>query len=216
MRVSPRNVLLVAALAVAGGPAAGQALAAPASPPASHPGQSTKASPNPSSNGRPQSTPPAGPKTATSGAAQGIVQSVSTASVVLAQLDGTTVTIGVTSSTRVFLNGTRASVADVQPGFVATARWRSGEAIVLQAFDVSPTGALQVGTVQSLSHNLVVAASNAGVTVRIHVAPRTLLLLDGAPAKLSAVSVGDTVVYPIVASAAGNKPARELRFLSPV
>jgi hypothetical protein len=115
----------------------------------------------------------------------------------------------------VFLNGTRASVADVKPGFVATARWRSGKAIVLQAFDVSPTGALQVGTVQSLPHNMVVATSSVGVTVKIHVAPRTLLLLDGASAKLSAVSVGDTVVYPI-ASAAGNKPASELRFLSPV
>jgi hypothetical protein len=215
MRVSLRGVLLVGAFAVAAGSAAGQALATPASPPASHPGQSTNASPNPSSNGRPQATPGAGHKTATSGAAQGIVQSVATASVVLAQLDGTTVRIELTSSTRVYLNGARASVTDVKPGFVAAARWRSGEALVMQAFDVSPTGALQVGTVQSLSRNMVVATSSAGVTVRIHLGTRTPLLLDGAPATLSVVRVGDTVVYP-VASAAGNKPAGELRFLSPV
>ena len=55
------------------------------------------------------------------GAGEGIVQSVSAGTVVLRELDGSTVSVPVGSSTHVFVDGKRAKLGDVKPGFIASA-----------------------------------------------------------------------------------------------
>jgi hypothetical protein len=57
---------------------------------------------------------------------RGIVQAVSGRAVVLRQLDGSTRTVPVDARTRVLVNGKRARLADVKPGFVAIAVWTLG------------------------------------------------------------------------------------------
>jgi hypothetical protein len=70
--------------------------------------------------------------------ARGIVQSISTKAVVLKQLDGSTLIVALDAKTRVFVNGKRASLADVEPGFAAVATWQPGRpAQVLRTFDPS-------------------------------------------------------------------------------
>jgi hypothetical protein len=77
-----------------------------------------------------------GPAAQPAGRANGIVQSVTPKTVVVKELDGSSVTVPVASSTRVFVDGRRASLADVAPGFVASASWKSGRpARELEAFD---------------------------------------------------------------------------------
>ena len=66
---------------------------------------------------------------------RGRVQSVSAAAVVLRELDGSVVTVTLSSSTRVFVDGSRAGIAAVQPGMRAqTVRVDGGAAKQLRAF----------------------------------------------------------------------------------
>jgi hypothetical protein len=144
------------------------------------------------------------------GSAQGIVQSVATKAVVVRELDGSSVDVPVAPSTRVFVDGRRGSLADVRPGFVASASWKAGKAASgLQAFDPSAGVALVV----SVSPRAVVVTNAAGSRVTIRVTPRTRVLLDGKPSSLRAVDAGYTLV--LLASGPGNRPATELRFLRP-
>lgn len=60
---------------------------------------------------------------------RGVVQSIGNGSVTLSELDGTTVTVPVDSSTRVHNNGKPATLADVKPGELAfTVRRDNGPA----------------------------------------------------------------------------------------
>ena len=68
------------------------------------------------------------PAAGSSQAAQGIVQSVSGGSVVVKQLDGSTVTVPVDrKGTQVFVNNRHAQWSDVKPGYVLTASWKAGK-----------------------------------------------------------------------------------------
>ena len=163
--------------------------------------------------GKPVDQTPHGKSPATrqqAGGAHGIVQSVGAKVVVVRELDGSSVDVPVAPSTRVFVDARRASLADVRPGFVASASWKAGKAAAqLQAFDPSASVALVV----SVSPRAVVVANAAGSNVTIRVTPRTRVLLDGTPASLRAVEAGYTLV--LEASGSGSKPATELRFLRP-
>jgi hypothetical protein len=164
--------------------------------PPSNPGRSA-------SHGRGAAAQPAG-------SANGIVQSATPKAVVVKELDGSTVSVPVAPSTRVFVDGRRASLADVAPGFVASASWGSGKpARELEAFDPSTS----VAVVQSISAHAVVVTDAAGASVTVSVNPKTHVLLDGRPAPLAAVHAGDE----LVTGAAGptDRPAGELRFLRP-
>jgi glucose/arabinose dehydrogenase len=66
----------------------------------------------------------------------GIVQSVSRSVIVLKELDGSTLTIRVDAKTRVLLDGKRASLLDVRPGFVAVVKHERNRAQEIRAFDV--------------------------------------------------------------------------------
>ena len=154
-------------------------------------------------------------KAAKSGARKGIVQSVSSRAVVLRQLDGSTVRVQVAPSTRVFVDGKRATLLDIRRGFVATATGTAGKpARVLQAFNLSGPHAVRVGVVDALSDGVLDVTLSDGSTLSITVSAKTHVLLDGKRATLAAVKTGYTVVVP-AQSSKGNKPAHELRFLRP-
>lgn len=202
-----------AALAVAAGLLAAEpALASRSAAPASPPARPTSTTPQPTSKGKPEKRPTPGH---TSGSAQGIVQSIASGTVVLTQLDGTSVSFAVTPATRLFVDGRHASASGLKPGFVVSARWVAGKARVLQAFDLSSADAVKVGVVRSVSARAVVVRRNDGGTVTIRVGPKTRVLLDGDPAPLHAVKAGYTVVFAGGKANVG-KPAAELRFLRPI
>ena len=58
---------------------------------------------------------------------RGIVQAVTSKAVVLRRLDGTTLTVPVNAKTKVRVNGRRATLARVEPGFAAVVVWRTGK-----------------------------------------------------------------------------------------
>lgn len=152
---------------------------------------------------------------AKAGAGEGIVQSVSAESVVLRELDGSTLVVPVASSTHVFIDGRRASLRDVRAGFVASAAWKAGKAArVLWAFDLSGKNTLRVGVVDSVSTGVLVVTVTGGTTISIPVNVKTRVLLDGKPTTLAAIKAGYTVVLGAKDSIA-DKPAHELRFLRP-
>lgn len=142
--------------------------------------------------------------------AEGIVQSVAAKAVVLRELDGSAVTVPVNAGTHVFVDGRLASLHDVRPGFVASAKWKAGKAThQLLAFDHTT-----VAVVDSVSVQAVVATDAAGTRITIHVTPKSRVFVDGRRSSLHAVKAGFTVVVePAVAT--GTKPAAEVRFLRP-
>jgi hypothetical protein len=166
----------------------------------------------PRGNGKPTTTTtttttrtPAAP----AGSVHGIVQSVGGGVVVVTQIDGSTVGVPVAASTRVFVDGQRVSLAGVQPGFVASASWKAGKAAgELFVFDPSAS----VAVVRSVSAHGVVVSDAAGNTVTVPLTPRTRVLVDGTPASVRSVAVGDTLV---VDASGRGRPAAELRFLRP-
>jgi hypothetical protein len=146
-------------------------------------------------------------------AAQGVVQSVSSSAVVLKRLDGSGVSVPVNAKTRVFVDGTKALLADVDPGFVVTASWKAGKpAAELQA--LSPRGAAGLTVVQAVRADAVVVRAADGTTVTIRVSARTRVFVDGEPARLHDVRAGFKLVTRPDRSKAG-KPVGELRFLRP-
>jgi endonuclease YncB( thermonuclease family) len=154
-------------------------------------------------------------KPAKGGARKGIVQSVSPRAVVLRQLDGSTVRVQVAPSTRVFVDGKRATLHDIRRGFVATATGTASKpARVLQAFNLSGQHAVRVGIVDALSDGVLDVTLSDGGTLSIPVNAKTHVFVDGKRATLAAVKTGYTVVIP-ANSSKGDKPARELRFLRP-
>jgi hypothetical protein len=164
-----------------------------------------------SSAGKPSDGTPPGlsKKGQAAGSASGIVQSVAADAVVVKELDGSAVSVPVGPSTRVFVDGARASLAAVQPGFVVSTSWSAGKPTAeLLVFDPSAN----VGVVQSVSEDLVVATDSAGRTVTVRVTPRTRVLVDGAVASLRSVSTGYTLLLSATRAA---KSAVELRFLRP-
>jgi hypothetical protein len=70
--------------------------------------------------------------------ARGIVQSVSTSTVVVKQLDGSVVSVPVDRRTHVFVNNKPTQWTDVRPGFVLVASWKAGKPAPILRF-VRPT-----------------------------------------------------------------------------
>jgi hypothetical protein len=154
-------------------------------------------------------------KPAKAGTRKGIVQSVSPKSIVLRELDGSTVRIPVAPTTRVFVDGKRATLANVKRGFVVTVTWTAGKpARVLQAFNLSGQHAVSVGVVDSLSDGVLEVTLLDGSSLSIPVDAKTHVLVDGKRAGLAAVKTGYTVVIPAKPSKS-SKPVNELRFLRP-
>jgi hypothetical protein len=71
-------------------------------------------------------------------AAQGVVQSISSTSVTVRQLDGTTVAVPVGRQTAVYIDGKSARLGAARPGDVLVASWTSGQpATVLRFYSTS-------------------------------------------------------------------------------
>lgn len=74
----------------------------------------------------------------TSGSGTGIVQAVFARGVVVRELDGSIARVRVAPRTRVFVNGVRAALSDVRPGFVVRFTGVPGKAArLLRALDPS-------------------------------------------------------------------------------
>jgi hypothetical protein len=58
---------------------------------------------------------------------QGVVQAVSGSAVVVRQLDGSTVSVGIDRKTKVVIDGRSGKVGDVRPGFVLVTTVKSGQ-----------------------------------------------------------------------------------------
>ncbi len=89
-------------------------------------------------------------------AGTGIVQTVYARGLIVTELDGRMVRVPVAARTRVLVDGVRASLADVEPGFVATFTGRGKAVRVLRAVDPSPERRSGMATVASVSPNEVV------------------------------------------------------------
>ena len=148
----------------------------------------------------------------------GIVQAVRPHSVVVRQLDGRTIVVGVGPRTVVTVNGASAGLADVQPGFVVTFKARAGRpAIALRASGSTGGGgstATRPGTVQSVSSSGVGVTGPNGGTTTVAVGPHTRVFLNGSPASISDITTGDRLVK-VRGDATGQRPARALRFRRP-
>jgi hypothetical protein len=141
------------------------------------------------------------------------VQAVVASAVVLKELDGSTERVPVGPKTRVFVDGKRAHLSDVQGGFVVIASWSARKPTPeLQA--LSPQGAAGLTVVQSVLANAVVVQAPNGTAVTIRVNAGTRVFVDGQPVTLRAVGPGFTLITR-AAHSKGARPARELRFLSP-
>ena len=58
---------------------------------------------------------------------QGVVQSLNGSAVVVRQLDGSTVTVGINRSTRITIDGRPGKITDVKPGFVLVTTVKAGQ-----------------------------------------------------------------------------------------
>src|SRR5262245_45288503 len=94
-------------------------------------------------------------------AERGVVQSVNANQIILRALDGSTVSFRLLPSTRVRVNGAKASATDVTPGAVAEVMTdRKGRATLIRAFSpqtsapstVTETGVVTQATKSSLSY----------------------------------------------------------------
>jgi hypothetical protein len=153
---------------------------------------------------------PANPPHGQGGSARGIVQSLTANTVLVKELDGTSVEIPVGPSTHVFVNGRLATLDAVRPGLVATASWKAGKAATkLQLFGASAT----IGVVKSRTAQSVVVTMPSGTNVTIRVTPKTRVFVDGRRAQLGAVKPGFLLV--LTGAVSTKRAAAELRFLRP-
>jgi hypothetical protein len=142
---------------------------------------------------------------------QGVVQAVVAGAVVLRELDGSSVRVPVSPKTRVFVDGKRALLGDVEAGYVVIASWKARNPTSdLQA--LSPQGATGLTAVQSVLADAVVVRAPSGATVTIRVNRKTRVFVDGQPATLRDVRPGFTLITRADQSKRA-RPARELRFL---
>jgi hypothetical protein len=65
---------------------------------------------------------------------QGVVQSLSGSTVVVRQLDGTTVSVGISRATRITIDGRSGKISDVKPGFVLVTIVKAGQPISTMRF----------------------------------------------------------------------------------
>ena len=101
------------------------------------------------------------------GANRGVVQSVDSGQIVLRALDGGVVTFGVSPRHAVRLNGARATLADVRPGFVARVMHDArARALLIQAFG-APAPTIDRGIVTAVSRSSITLRTAAGATVTV-------------------------------------------------
>jgi hypothetical protein len=128
------------------------------------------------------------------GATRGVVQSVDASEIVLRALDGSVVTFTVMPRTPVRLNGVRATITDVRPGFVARVTYdRQSRAMLIEAFGAAAAPVVERGIVTAVTRSSITLRTVAGASVTVAVDAGTRFRFHGAPARRQLARPGATV-----------------------
>jgi hypothetical protein len=123
---------------------------------------------------------------------KGVVQEVTTSSIVLRGLDGSTLSLALGPFTVVRLNGNPASLADLRPGLVASVTHNGDRpARIVRAFGTVKI--VELGVVESVSRLELVLRRADGTLLGVALGPETRVRKFGQPARRSAVKPGKLV-----------------------
>jgi hypothetical protein len=140
---------------------------------------------------------------------QGVVQSVDSGQIVLRALDGNSFSLAVSATTKVRLNGARASIAEIQPGFVATVvHHGKAPALLVRAFGQVPL-ATDRGVVTALTRSAITLRTAEGTTVSVQLDGSTQVRFLGLPARRFLLRPGALVAVKHGA----NAPAKVVNVL---
>jgi hypothetical protein len=128
------------------------------------------------------------------GADRGVVQSVDSTQIVLRKLDGSIATFAVSPGTPVRLNGARAALTDIRPGFVARVVYdRQARAVLIEAFGAAASTITERGVVTAVTRSTITLRTAAGACVTLAVDVSTHFRFHGAPARRQLVRPGAQV-----------------------
>jgi hypothetical protein len=145
----------------------------------------------------------------------GRVDSVGSDSITLVKKDGTSVTIGVDSETKVRVDGEAGALSDIQSGYRALVRRASadGNATAIVAHHARTHGRMVVrGIVDSVGSDSITLKGRGGATVTIGVTAQTIVRVRGQAGALSDIQAG---YRAIVLRAAGTGDALAVIALPP-
>jgi len=114
---------------------------------------------------------------------RGIVQSVGSEQIELRALDGSVVSFIVSPATRVRLNGVRAALTDIRPGFVATVTHDGGASAVLIRVFGKPANVIDRGVVTALTKSAITLQTAAGATITVSLDSSTQFRRFGLPVR---------------------------------
>jgi hypothetical protein len=135
------------------------------------------------------------------GAERGVVQSVDSSQIVLRALDGEVVTFSIVPRTVVRLNGRRAPIADIRPGFVArVAHDARAHALVIEAFG-APVSTVDRGVVTGISRNAITLRVAGGGTLTLALDATTRFKFHGTPSRRALARPGAQVAVTHAADA---------------
>jgi hypothetical protein len=124
---------------------------------------------------------------------RGVVQSVSQAQIVLRALDGNVVSFSVSPATRVRLNGARASLGAIAPGFVASVfHDRRARAVLIEAVG-TPATVTDRGVVTALTPAAITLRTSGGGALTVTLDRNTRFRFQGQPARRFAARPGALV-----------------------
>jgi hypothetical protein len=114
---------------------------------------------------------------------RGVVQSIGSDQIVLRSLDGSVASFAVSTRTRVKVNGVRASLHDIAPGFVARVVHDGGApAVLVQAFGATTT-LTDRGVVTALTKSAVTLRTPGGGTMTVPLDGSTRFRFLGVPGR---------------------------------
>jgi hypothetical protein len=132
---------------------------------------------------------------------RGVVQSVDTGQIVLRALDGGVVSFSVLPGTVVRLNGSRATIADVRPGFVArVVHDARAHALRIEAFG-APAATTDRGLVTAISKSSITLRLAGGGGVTLALDANTRFRLHGVPSRRQLARPGAQVTVTHAADA---------------
>jgi len=121
---------------------------------------------------------------------RGIVQSVDSSQIVLTRLDGSVASFAVSPSTRVRLNGARATLTDIHPGYVAMVLHEGGApALLIRAFGQALL-TTDRGLVTALTRSSITLRSLDGATIVVSLDQNTQVRFLGLPVRRFLVRPG--------------------------
>ena len=124
------------------------------------------------------------------GTDRGVVQMVDSGQIVLRALDGSVVTFAVVPRTVVRVNGARAAIADIHPGFVARVTHDArARALVIDAYGASVVTTHR-GVVTGVTKTAITLRLAGGSSLTVSIDASTRFKFQGAPAQRQLVRPG--------------------------